>query len=136
MGQWIDTRCKRNERRLETYSLSQSSKSLLLGVGVDISADEEGNGVEEWNPGMLREEFLSKGQGERGGDPANFHDGPEAGTDGGTDLMPRSSAGDHSHGCQIDRVLDGSNLGRRVSEVTGEKENMTRRRTTRLLVMI
>lgn len=131
----IDTGCRHNERRLETYSLSQSSKSLLLGVGVDISADEEGNCVEEWNPGMLGEEFLSKGQGERGGDPANFHDGPEAGTDSGTDLVPRSSAGDHSHGCQIDRVLDGSNLGRRVSRRAGE-ENMTCGRTTRLLVMI
>lgn len=45
--------------------LPQSRKPLLLGVGVDICANNEGNNIEEWHPSLLRQEFLGKGQRDR-----------------------------------------------------------------------
>ena len=65
---------------------------------VDVSSDQEPNNVEERYPGLLRQEFLGESERERGCDPTDFHDGHEAGADGGADLVPGSGAGDDGHG--------------------------------------
>lgn len=90
--------------------LSQSGQALLLGVGVDVCADAESDGVEERNPSLLGQELLRKGEGDWRSDPSDTHDGHEAGTDGGTDLMPGASSGDDGHGGQVDRILDRRDL--------------------------
>lgn len=90
--------------------LAQSFETLLLGVGVDVGSDEETNDVEEGHPGVLREELLGKGQSQRGGDPADLHDGHEAGADGGADLVEGARTSNDRHGAQVDGVLDGGDL--------------------------
>ena len=82
-----------------TYLSSQSLKPLLLGLRVDPGSDDESDDVEERHPCMLGEKFLSEGQSQWGGDPADFHDGHESGSYGGSDLMESSGAGDDGHGC-------------------------------------
>ncbi|KAI7976868.1 hypothetical protein EIK77_010099 [Talaromyces pinophilus] len=89
---------------------SQSFETLLLSVGVDICANNESNNVEEWNPGVLGEEVLGKGQRDGRCDPADFHDGHETGAHGGADLVESAGSGDNGHGDQVYRVLDGGNL--------------------------
>lgn len=96
--------------RVATHSLSKGREPLLLSVGVDVRANGEGDDVEEGNPGLLREEFLGKGQSNWGGNPTDFHDRPETGLDSGTNLVPRASTSNDCHGCQIDRVLDRRDL--------------------------
>ena len=76
-------------------------------MGVDIGPDEETENVEERNPGMLGQELLGKRQRQRGGDPADLHDGHEAGLDGGANLVDGARAGDDGHGGEVDAVLDG-----------------------------
>lgn len=44
---------------------SQSLQSLLLGVCVDVCADDETNEIEEWYPDLVGKEGLCKGQGDR-----------------------------------------------------------------------
>jgi hypothetical protein len=85
---------------------SQSRESLLLGMRVDIGTNHERNQVEEWNPSLLWQESLSESQTDWGGNPADAHDGPETGSDGGSDLVEGSGAGNDCHGDEIDRVLD------------------------------
>lgn len=94
---------------------SESSKSLLLGVRVDIGADHETDDVEEWNPCLLWQEFLRKCEADRGSDPADPHDGPEAGLYSCSDLVEGAGPGDDGHEDEINRVLDRCNLWARVS---------------------
>lgn len=93
-----------------SYLLGQGLDPLLLGVGVDVGANAKGQDVEEWHPGMFWKELLCKGQRQWRRDPADFHHGHEPGTHGGTDLMPGAGTGDDGHGCEVDGILDGSNL--------------------------
>lgn len=91
-------------------ALAESFQTLLLGVGVDVGADEEAENVEEGHPGVLGKELLGEGQGQGGGDPADLHDGHEAGLDGGANLVERACAGDNSHGREVDGILDRGDL--------------------------
>lgn len=90
--------------------LAESSQSLLLGHHVDVSTDREGDDVKEDHPGGFGKELLSEGEAERGANPRNLHDLPEADTDGSADLVVGSCAGDQGHGDEIHRVLDGGDL--------------------------
>jgi hypothetical protein len=90
--------------------LAQGCETLLLGEGVDVGTNDEGYQVEEGDPELVREELLGKGQADGGGEPGDAHDSPEADLDGGANLVEGSSAGNESHGDQVDAVLDRSNL--------------------------
>lgn len=90
--------------------LAQGGETLLLGEGVDVSANDKGDQVEEGNPELVREELLGKGQADGRGEPRDAHDSPEADLDGGANLVERTSAGNESHGDQVDAVLDRRNL--------------------------
>ncbi len=79
------------------YLLPQCSKPLLLGMGVDVSSNDERNDVEEWYPGLFREELLSKCQAKRRRDPANLHDWHETSSDCCSNLVPRSRASNDGH---------------------------------------
>ena len=92
----------------------QGCKPLLLRVRVDICTDDESDDVEERHPGVLGEELLRKGEADGARDPRDLHDLPEADLDGGADLVVCPCAGDEGHGGQVDGVLDGGDLGRRV----------------------
>ena len=94
-----------------TY-LSQSFETLLLGVGVDIGADDEADDVEEGHPGVLGKELLRKGKGQRRGDPADLHDGHEPSTHGSANLVDSARPGNNAHGGEVDGVLDRGNLPR------------------------
>lgn len=104
-------------------ALPKSFETLLLGVGVDVGADEEGDNVEEWHPGVLGQELLGKSQRQRGGDPADLHDGHETGLDGGANLVEGTGAGDDGHRGEVDGVLDGGDLGASRELVIVEKES-------------
>jgi len=54
--------------------LPQSCESLLLRNRIDIGTDEESYDIEEWDPSVLRQEFLSECQTERRSYPADLHD--------------------------------------------------------------
>lgn len=43
-----------------TYLLPESGKPLLLGVSVDVCANNKGNDVEEWYPRLFGQEFLGE----------------------------------------------------------------------------
>lgn len=92
----------------------ECSKSLLLGVRVNVRADDESNNVEEWNPCLLWQEFLRKCKAEGRRDPANLHYWPEASLDSCSDLVEGASTGDDGHEDEINRVLDRCNLQARV----------------------
>ena len=85
-----------------TYPLPQRRQSLLFGVRVDIGADAESDDIEEGHPRLLRQELLRERQRDGRGDPGDFHDGHEAGADGGADLVPGAGAGDDGHGGEVD----------------------------------
>jgi hypothetical protein len=89
---------------------SQSSEPLLLGVCVDVCADNEADNVEEWDPGDLWEELLGKRQRDGGNDPADLHDGPETSLDSSADLVEGTGACNERHGDEVDAVLDGGDL--------------------------
>jgi hypothetical protein len=89
----------------------QRREPLLLGVCVDVCADDEADDVEEGHPCGLGEELLGKGQRDGRDDPADLHDGPEAGLDGGFYLVECTGAGDERHGDEVHAVLDGGDLG-------------------------
>ena len=59
---------------------------------------------------MLRQELLGKGQRQGRDDPADFHDGHEAGSDGRSDLVEGPGARDDGDGGEIDGILDGCDL--------------------------
>jgi hypothetical protein len=84
----------------------QSSEPLLLGVCVDVCADDESNDVEEGHPSSLGKELLSKSQRDGGHDPADLHDGPEASLDGCANLVECSGTGNKGHRDEVDAVLD------------------------------
>lgn len=90
--------------------LAQSCETLLLGEGVDVGTNDKGDQVEEGDPELVREELLGKGQADGRGEPGDAHDSPEADLDGGANLVECASAGNESHGDQVDAVLDGCNL--------------------------
>jgi hypothetical protein len=96
--------------RKPLYLLPQSCKPLLLGVSVDVRADDEGNDVEKGYPSLLREEFLGKGECKRRRDPADFHNRHETSSNSRANLMPGSSSSDHRHRSKIDGILNRSNL--------------------------
>lgn len=77
---------------------------------IDIRPNDKGHDVEKRHPGLLRQELLRKRQAQRGGDPADFHDGHEARADGGSDLMQGSRARDHGHAGEVDGVLNRRDL--------------------------
>jgi hypothetical protein len=89
----------------------ESSEPLLLGVCVDVCADDEADDVEEGHPCRLGEELLGERQRDGRDDPADLHDGPEAGLDGGADLVKCPGACDEGHGDEVHAVLDGRDLG-------------------------
>lgn len=88
----------------------QRSKPLLLGVRINVCADDEPDNIEKWHPRMLGQELLGKGQGDGRHDPADLHDGPEAGFDGCADLVECTGTCNQSHGDKIHAVLDGRDL--------------------------
>lgn len=73
---------------------------------VYVCANHERNDIEKRYPRMLRQELLSKCQGQWRCDPANLHDRHEACLDGSSDLMISSRACNESHRDKIDCVLD------------------------------
>lgn len=90
--------------------LAQGCETLLLGESVDVGTNDEGDQVEEGDPELVREELLGKGQADGRGEPGDAHDSPEADLDGSANLVECASAGNQSHGDQVDAVLDGCNL--------------------------
>lgn len=88
----------------------QSREPLLLSVCVDVGSNDEANDVEEGYPSGLRQELLSKGQRDGRYDPADLHDGHEAGLYRCANLVECASAGDEGHRSQVDTVLDGRDL--------------------------
>ena len=97
-------------RSLWATYLSQSLETLLLGVRVDICADDEADEVEERHPRMFRQESLRKGERQGRGDPADLHYWHETGPDGRADLVESPGARNHGHATQIDRVLNRGDL--------------------------
>lgn len=101
---------REKERGEKSDYLSQSFQALLLSVRVDIGTDDKTDDVEEGHPGVFGEELLRKRQGQRRGDPADLHDGHEAGAHGSANLVDGACAGDDTHGGEVDGVLDRGNL--------------------------
>jgi hypothetical protein len=95
----------------------QGGKALLLGVGVDVGANDKADNVEEGHPRRLGQELLGKGERDGRDDPADLHDGPEAGLDRGTHLVKGAGTGDDGHGDEVYRVLDGRHLRESATEV-------------------
>ena len=85
----------------------QGGQTLLLGVCVDVGTDDETYDVEEGHPRRFRQELLGKGERDGRNDPADLHDGPEAGLDRGAHLVEGAGARDDGHGDEVYRVLDG-----------------------------
>lgn len=104
-----------DEKVEEGIYLSQGLEALSLSVGVDVGSNEETDDVEEWHPGVLREELLGERECERGSDPADFHDGHETGADGCANLMEGARASNDGHRGQVHRVLDGGDLRFRLA---------------------
>lgn len=90
--------------------LSQSSQTLLLGVSIDVSTNDEADDVEEGHPCLLGQELLCESQSQGRGAPADLHDGEEASTNGGADLVESTGASDDGHGGEVDGVLDRRDL--------------------------
>ncbi len=76
----------------------EGSEPLLLGVCVDVGADDEADDVEEGHPGALWEELLGKGKRDGRDDPADLHDGPEACPDSRPDLVECPGTCNQGHG--------------------------------------
>jgi hypothetical protein len=95
---------------LFSHHSPESLKPLLLGLRVDPRADDEGEDVEKGHPCVLGEELLGERQCQWRGDPADFHDGHEAGSDGRSDLVEGSGSGNDGHGGEVDAILDRSDL--------------------------
>lgn len=85
---------------------AEGREPLLLGDGVDVGADDEGDEVEEGDPEVVGEELLREGKADRRRDPADLHDPPESHADRSLHLVERLRTGDQSHGNQVHAVLD------------------------------
>lgn len=85
---------------------AEGREPLLLGDGVDVSADDEGDEVEEGDPEVVGEELLRKGKADGRRDPADLHDPPESNPDRGLHLVECLRTSDQGHGNQIHAVLD------------------------------
>ena len=81
-------------------------------MGVDVGSDDETDDVEERHPRVLGEELLRKGKGQRRRDPADLHDGHEAGAHGSANLVDSARSGNNTHGGEVDSVLDRGDLHR------------------------
>ena len=90
----------------------QRREPLLLGVRVDISANDKRHNVKERNPSLLWEELLRKRKADWRSDPADLHYWPESGTNGRPDLMEGACTSNDGHENQIHRVLDWRDLGK------------------------
>lgn len=77
---------------------SQRRNPLLLRMCIDVSPNNEGNEIKERHPSLRGEELLRKGKRNGRGYPGDFHDGHEAGADGGADLVDGAGAGYEGHG--------------------------------------
>lgn len=108
-------RCPASASALAVMLSPECSKSLFLGVRIDVSADHEADDVEEWNPCLLWQEFLRECEADGGRDPADLHDGPEAGLDCCSNLVESPGPSNDGHEDEIDRVLDRCNLWARIS---------------------
>lgn len=113
--------------------LAEGRETLLLGGGVDVSADNEADDVEEGHPEVFGQELLGKCQRKGRDDPGHLHDLPEADLDGGANLVESTGASDKGHGDKVDAVLDGSNLEQVRGALT---QRGAREHTTRLLTII
>jgi hypothetical protein len=89
---------------------AESCKTLLLGGRVDIGTNHKSNDVEEGDPGLLREELLSKCKRNWRGDPADLHDWHEASLPSCVDLVESTCTGNDGHRDQVHGVLDWCNL--------------------------
>lgn len=90
--------------------LPQSLETLLLGLGVDVGADEETDNVEERNPGLLGEELLRECERDGGGNPGHLHDWHESSLPCRVDSADVARTVDDGHGGKVDTVLDWRNL--------------------------
>jgi hypothetical protein len=79
-------------------------------MSIDVCTDDESDHIEERHPSLLGKELLREGKCDRGGDPADSHDGPETGADSGAYLVPGAGPGDEGHAGEIDGVLDWGDL--------------------------
>jgi len=82
---------------------------LLLGEGVDIGSNDETNEVKEWDPSMRWQEPLCKGQSDRAGNPADFHNWEESSSDHCLNILLLSGTSNNGHTGEVDHVLDGCN---------------------------
>jgi len=89
--------------------LSQRSEPLLLGRRIDVCSNEEPNKVEEWHPGLLRQELLCECEAQWRGNPADLHDWQETRLPSCVNLVDSASSGYDCHGDEVDAVLDRSN---------------------------
>lgn len=90
--------------------LAEGGEALLLGHGVDVGADDEGDDVEEGHPGGLGQELLGEGEAERRGDPRHLHHLHEADAHRRPHLVEGPGARDQRHGYEVHDVLDGGDL--------------------------
>lgn len=110
---WIVLRPPCGGRPTDTLAVvfsPQSSKPLLLGVLIDVGTNDEGHKVEERNPSLFWQELLGKRQTDWRRNPANPHHGPEASSDGSSDLMEGAGTCNDGHEDQVNGVLDGGDL--------------------------
>lgn len=89
-----------------TYAASQSFQSLLLGVRVDVGADNETDDVEEWYPGLLGQKLLCECKAQGRSNPADFHHSPKASSNRSANLVECARSRDNGHGGKVDHVLD------------------------------
>ena len=92
------------------YLPPQSLESLLLRLRVNPGANDKGHEIEKRYPSLLRQELLGKRQCQGRYDPADFHDGHEASSDGRSDLVEGPGTGDDGHGGEVDCILDRCDL--------------------------
>lgn len=126
---------------------AQSREPLLLGLRVDVccvkvskpfgaskrallqlTADDKGDKVEEWDPSLLGKELLGKRQTDWRSDPADLHDRPEASLDGGADLVESARTSNNCHEDEVNAVLNRRDLREHKRLVNGKaagKESYT-----------
>ena len=73
---------------------------------IDVCTDNKGNDIEERNPGLLGQKLLGKCQRQWRRDPAHFHNGHEAGSNGGSDLVKSPRTCNDRHRREVYCVLN------------------------------